>query len=70
MKRVFEDTVALVISPQDKDWKIVCVTEYRKNGEWMCGMNFITSIKEVLEIAWKEKLSIIPEILLRKNPKK
>ena len=43
----------------------MCVSEYRANGKWMCGMNFITSIEDVLDTAEKEKLNIIFESVLR-----
>lgn len=69
MKKMFEDTVGLVIQPQDKDWEVVCVTEYKKDGTWMLGMNLITSLKDVLQLAWDEGLNIIPESLMHKMNK-
>lgn len=65
-KLLWEDTVALVLGTQD-DWKTCCITEYRKNGNWMCGMNLITSLDIALRTAEKYKLNIIFESMLRKK---
>ena len=55
-----KDTVALVVKTEDR-WETVCVTEYGKDGTWHCGMNLIVSVKDMLETAEKNKLSIIFE---------
>jgi len=70
MKIMFKDTEALVVAPQDKEWKVVCVTEYTKEGKWMCGLNLITSIEDILQTAWENKLYIIPEVMLQDNSEK
>jgi hypothetical protein len=56
MKLLFGDTKAIIIKQVEKGkWDTVCATEYRANGEWMCGMNMITSIEDVLNTAEKNK---------------
>ena len=62
-KLMLEDTVALVLSTHD-NWETCCITEYRKNGEWMCGMNLTTSLALALRTAQKLKLNIIFEEML------
>jgi hypothetical protein len=61
------DTVALVIRKQGKKWDMVCVTEYTKNGDWISGMNMITSIDDVLDTAEKKKLNIVFESMLERK---
>lgn len=68
-KLEWDDTVALVLGTQD-DWKTCGISEYRKNGEWMCGMTFITSLDMALRTAEKYKLNIIPESLLNERNSK
>ena len=67
--KMWNDIAALIINPVDKGYKIVNVTELKKNGEWMIGMNLITSIEDVLERAEKEGLNIIFEKTLRERSK-
>jgi hypothetical protein len=59
-----KDIGALVISPSQSGWGTVCVTEYLKDGTWVCGMNLITTVENVLDEAYKRKISIIPESCL------
>ena len=64
MKLMFEDTIALIIKKFDDSWLDVCVTEYKKDGTWILGMNLVTSLKDVMDTAEKNKLSIIFESVL------
>jgi len=43
---------------------IVCQTEYMENGQWISGMNLITSIEDVLERAEEKGVAIIFESML------
>lgn len=58
---VNENIKAFVIRKVKNDWRMVCLTEITKDGEWACGMNLITSIDEVLDEAEKNNLPIIFE---------
>jgi hypothetical protein len=60
-----DDIVALVLSSRD-DWETCCVTEYQRDGTWVCGLNFITTVADALNSAEKRGLSIIFESALRK----
>lgn len=55
-----EKLKALVIEPDPvrKTWDIVNMTELTEDGKWLCGLNFITSIKDVVERADKENVPI------------
>ena len=65
-KLMWEDTVALVLGTQD-NWKTCCITEYRNNGEWMCGVNIITSLEIAIKTAEKNKLYIMFESMLNER---
>jgi len=55
-----EELKALVIEKvSDKDWGVVNMTELLKDGKWLCGLNLITSIEDVVEQAEKENVPII-----------
>lgn len=61
-KKIEPKVVALVIKKTGEDWSdMVCETEYLEDGTWICGMNLITGIEEVLDRAEKEGLNIIFE---------
>ena len=62
-----KDVCALVLSTND-DWDCCCITEYTKDGTWHCGLNLITSVKMALRCAEKNKLNIIFENMLNKEP--
>ena len=70
MKTKKEKLVAYVVSPVEKDWSIVNQTEYFDNGRWVIGMNLITSLEDVMQRAWDEKVNVIPESCLRERLKK
>jgi hypothetical protein len=55
-----DDVVALVLKSHD-DWNSCCVTEYLRDGTWVCGMNLITSLAEAVKDAENRGLSIIFE---------
>lgn len=61
MKKKEPRVVAYVINKIDKDWSMVNQTEYLDDGTWVCGMNLITSIDDVLDRAEKLGLNIIFE---------
>lgn len=61
--------VAFVIEPIDGKWSIVNQTEYYSDGTWVCGLNLITSIEDVVERANELKINIIPISCLRKEVK-
>jgi len=56
---------ALVIYPipnsnnKTEKWGIVNMTELMEDEEWICGLNLITSIEDVVEKADKENVPII-----------
>jgi len=60
MKKEKEKIKAFVIEPiSDGEWHIVNMTELMEDGKWMCGLNLITSIEDVVERADKKNVPII-----------
>ena len=50
--------------PDAPKWSIVNQTEYFDDGQWVSGMNLITSIEDVLDRAEKLGVAIIFESML------
>jgi hypothetical protein len=63
---ISKEAAAIVISSTD-GYKTCCTTEYTKDNKWICGMNYITSVEEVLKYAEEHGLNIIFENMLRKK---
>jgi len=59
---------ALIIQPgPDNDWTIVNMTELTEDGKWKIGLNYITSIEDVVELADKKGVPIMTIKTLRKK---
>lgn len=63
MKLINKNVKALVLSTNN-NWKMCCVTEYTEDNVWHSGMNFITSVEDVLKTAEERGLNIIFEKML------
>lgn len=60
---------ALVIEKAGKDWGMVNMTELMESGRWVCGLNIITSLEDVVEQAEKANMPIIHRKYLKKLKK-
>lgn len=59
---------AYVVEPLEKDWSMVNQTEYFESGKWVIGMNLITSLEDVMQRAFEQKIAVLPQSMFEDDP--